>query len=160
MRILKHKKYLFLPGFLILLISCSKESNQIFEKTSDKNFENIIQDSEFIITENNFRITNRLHIGEAIQDRGTSDFPKNEVILFCNLTLAEEMLKIEPRYINFCPYKITVTEFKGQTIIGTRLLPTQNGNIQLDEIAEKINVILRSMVEYAASEDIFILEDS
>ncbi|MBL1142366.1 MAG: DUF302 domain-containing protein [Proteobacteria bacterium] len=143
---------------LILLTACSNESNQIYEKSTKKSFAEVIQDSEFAITENNFRITNRLHIGDAIQKRGNTDFPKNEVILFCNLTIAEEMLKIEPRYINYCPYKVTATEYKKKIIIGTRLLPVNTGNKQMDLIAKNINKKLRSMVEYAASEDPFILE--
>ncbi len=145
---------------LILLSACTNETNQVYEKSSEKSFSNIIQDSEFAITENNFRITNRLHIGEAIQKRGNENFPQNEVILFCNLTIAEKMLKLEPRYINYCPYKITITEFKSKFLIGTRLLPVKTGNEKMDKIAKKINNILRSMVEYAASEDPFILDEN
>lgn len=147
-------------SYLILLTACTNEPNQIYEKATKKTFDEVIQDSEFAITENNFRITNRLHIGDAIQKRGNADFPKNEVILFCNLTIAEEMLKIEPRYINYCPYKITATELDGEILIGTRLLPVKTNNKQMDEIAKNINNILRSMVEYAASEDPFILDKS
>lgn len=144
--------------FLITLVACTKESNQLFEKSTKKQFIDVIQDTEFAITENNFRITNRLHIGNAIQERGNTEFPQNEVILFCNLTLAEKMLIIEPRYINYCPYKITVTDSGGHIIIGTRLLPTKTGNRQMDKFSKMINKILRSMVEYAASDDPFILD--
>ena len=157
MRFLSHSSALVL---IFLLSSCSNESSQIYEKSSDKSFADVIQDSEFAITENNFRITNRLHIGDAIQKRGNADFPQNEVILFCNLTLAEEMLAIEPRYINYCPYKITATEYEENILIGTRLLPTNTGNKQMDETAKNINKTLRLMVEYAASEDPFILEQN
>jgi len=142
------------------LIACTNESNQLYEKTTKKSFLDVIQDTEFAITENNFRITNRLHIGEAIQKRGNSTFPQNEILLFCNLTLAEEMLKIEPRYINYCPYKITVTDSDGHITIGTRLLPHKTGNTQMDALSRNINNILHSMVEYAASEDPFILDQN
>lgn len=159
-KIFKHIQYLSFLFTLILFIGCTKEADQIYEKITTKPFQDVIQDSEFAITENNFRITNRLHIGEAIQKRGNNDFPKNEVILFCNLTLAEEMLKIEPRYINFCPYKITVTESGGNITIGTRLLPSVTNNPEMDNISKEINTVLISMVEYAASEDPFILENN
>ena len=155
MRLLSHFTFLVL---LISLSSCSNETNQIYEKTTNKAFLDVIQDSEFAITENNFRITNRLHIGDAIQKRGNKNFPQNEVILFCNLTIAEEMLQIEPRYINYCPYKITVTEYKGNILVGTRLLPVDTDNKEMDNIAKNINKTLRLMVEYAASEDPFIIE--
>lgn len=162
MLVSKNKHYILFIGLCILISlgACTNETNQIYEKSTKKAFDDVIQDSEFVITENNFRITNRLHIGEAIQKRGNVDFPQNEVILFCNLTLGEEMLKIEPRTINYCPYKITATELDGEIIIGTRLLPVKTGNKQMDVISKKINKTLRSMVEYAASEDPFILEQN
>lgn len=144
--------------FLISLIACSNETSQIYEIKTDKTFLDVIQDSEFAITENNFRITNRLHIGSAIKERGNENFPQNEVILFCNLTLAEEMLRIDPHYINYCPYKITVSEYMGDILIGTRLLPVNTRNKEMDKIARNINQTLRLMVEYAASENPFILE--
>ncbi|GJM05242.1 MAG: hypothetical protein DHS20C09_12330 [marine bacterium B5-7] len=144
----------------VFLFGCSNETAQIYEKTTQKPLENVVQDAEFAITENNFRVTNRLHIGSAIKKRGSSDFPQNEIILFCNLTIAEEMLKIEPRYINYCPYKITITDSDDHIIIGTRLLPLKTNNPKMDKVAKNLNKILRSMVEYAASEDPFILEQN
>jgi len=80
------------------------------------------------------------------------------VILFCNLTIAEEMLRIEPRYINYCPYKVTVTDSNEYVTIATRLLPLETNNSKMSTVFETINKILRSVVEYAASEDPFILD--
>jgi uncharacterized protein (DUF302 family) len=148
-------------ALLLSLAACSNEEpNQIYEKSTKKSFAEVLQDSEFVITEKNFRITNRLHIGEAIQERGNNNFPQNEVILFCNLTIAEDMLKIEPRYINYCPYKITVTELDKSILVGTRLLPEKTDNPTMDKMAKKINKTLLMMVEYAASEDPFILDQN
>lgn len=144
----------------VFLFGCVNEADQIYEKTTQKPLENVVQDAEFAITENNFRITNRLHIGSAIKKRGSTDFPQNEIILFCNLTIAEEMLKIEPRYINYCPYKVTITDSDGHITIGTRLLPLKTSNPKMDKVSININKILRSMVEYAASEDPFILDQN
>jgi uncharacterized protein (DUF302 family) len=144
----------------VFLSGCTNETNQLYEKTTQKPFANVLQDAEFAITENNFRITNRLHIGSAIKKRGSTDFPQNEIILFCNLTIAEEMLKIEPRYINYCPYKVTITDSNGHITIGTRLLPLKTNNPKMDKVSKNLNKILRSMVEYAASEDPFILDEN
>ena len=149
--------FLFL---LILTVSCANNSNQIYTKISKKDFLDIIQDVEFAITENNFRIINRLHIGQSIRDRGTELFPKNEVILFCNLTLAEEMLKLKPDHINYCPYKITISEVNKNISIGTRLLPTNTQSYEINKFSVKINQILRKIVEYSASDDLFIFEKS
>jgi uncharacterized protein (DUF302 family) len=144
----------------VFLFGCTNEPDQLYEVSTQKPFANVIQDAEFAITENNFRITNRLHIGSAIKKRGNADFPQNEIVLFCNLTIAEEMLKIEPRYINYCPYKITITDTEGHITIGTRLLPLKTNNPKMDKVSKNINKILRSMVEYAASEDPFILDQN
>lgn len=145
---------------LLFFIGCTNDAEQIFEIKTKKSLQNVIQDSEFAITENNFRIINRLHIGNAIQERGNQNFPQNEILLFCNLTLAEEMLIIEPDYINYCPYKITVTDSNDYVTVGTRLLPSNTSNPKMDELSKNINKILHSMVEYAASEDPFILEQN
>ena len=101
---------------------------------------------------------NRLNIGESIQERKEKKFPKNEIILFCNLSLAEEMLIPEPDYINFCPYKITINQQNNETFIATRLMPINTGSTKLNNFALKMNNILVKMVEYAASEDPFILD--
>ena len=144
---------------LFLLSACDRQESALYEKQTNKQFEDVLQDIEFIITEKNFRITNRLHIGDAIQERGAEDFPRNEVILFCNLTLAEDMLLLEPRYINYCPYKISISEVGGKITLSTLLLPENTGNENLDVIAEKINKILLIMIEYGASEDPFIFDN-
>lgn len=144
---------------LLLLSACDRQESALYEKQTNKQFEDVLQDIEFIITEKNFRITNRLHIGDAIQERGAEDFPRNEVILFCNLTLAEDMLLLEPRYINYCPYKISISEVGGKITLSTLLLPENTGNENLDVIAEKINKILLIMIEYGASEDPFIFDN-
>ena len=137
---------------------CTDESNLFLERTSSKPFDDVIQDAEFAITENNFRITHRLHIGDAIQERGNTDFPRNEVILFCNLTLAEEMLLIDSRSIHYCPYKLTVTESKNQVIIGTMRIPINSDDNRMNAFANNINKTLDLIVQYAASDDPFILD--
>ena len=152
--------FLFL---LILTVSCADNSNQIYTKISKKDFLDIIQDAEFAITENNFRIVNRINIGEAIQERKGVIFPRNEVILFCNLTTAEEMLKLEPDFISFCPYKITISERLGRSdleekiMISTRLLPTDTESTDINNLSVNMNEILRKIVEYAVLEDPFVI---
>ena len=140
-----------------------KDSNNIYKKFSDKDYTDIIQDVEFAVTESNFRIVNRINIGEAIQERKRRVFPRNEVILFCNLTIAEEMLKLEPDFINFCPYKITIAErpensdLNERIVVSTRLLPTDTKSKTINNFSVNINEILRKMVEYAVSEDPFLI---
>lgn len=159
MTIYSSYKYILIL-LLFLLSACGSGDSEFFERHTTKNFDDVFQDVEFIITEKNFRITNRMHIGEAIQERGAENFPRNEVILFCNLTLAEKMLLLEPRYINYCPYKIAIAENNDEITLSARLLPERTGNENLDALAEKINKILRRMIEYGASEDPFIFDNN
>ena len=140
-----------------------KKSNDIYKKFSEKNYIDTIQDVEFAITESNFRIINRINIGEAIQERKEKIFPRNEVILFCNLSIAEKMLALEPDFINFCPYKITISEKPGASnssktvMIATNLLPTKTESPEINKFSVNMNEILRKMIEYAASDDPFVI---
>ena len=68
------------------------------------------------------------------------------------------MLKLESDYINYCPYKITITENGNEVIIGTRLLPTNSKSYDINKFSIKMNDILRKMVQYSASDDPFILD--
>ncbi len=145
---------------LLLLNACinqSSQTNQLLAKTSDKPIIEVIEDAEFAITEYNFRIINRLQIGQAIKERGNLDFPQTEIILFCNLTLAEQMLQIAPNYINYCPYSVSIMAADKQTMISARLLPTDAKQDKLNQLAKKINKMLSSIVEYAAADEPFIL---
>ncbi len=145
---------------LLLLNACinqASQTNQLLAKTSDKPIIEVIEDAEFAITEYNFRIINRLQIGQAIKERGNLDFPQTEIILFCNLTLAEQMLQIAPNYISYCPYSVSIMAADKQTIISARLLPTDAKQDKLNQLAKKINKMLSSIVEYAAAQEPFIL---
>ena len=75
-----------------------------------------------------------------------------------DLTLAEEMLRLKPDHINYCPYKITFTELNKNISIGTRLLPTNTQSYEINKFSVKINEILREIVDYTSSEDLFILD--
>tara|TARA_B100000929_G_scaffold282898_2_gene263368 strand:- start:1974 stop:2525 length:552 start_codon:yes stop_codon:yes gene_type:complete len=159
--------YCVLSTFIFILIIFDiityKTYDDIYKKFSEKDYIDIIQDAEFAITENNFRIVNRINIGEAIQERKGVIFPRNEVILFCNLTTAEEMLKLEPDFISFCPYKITISERLGRSdleekiMISTRLLPTDTESTDINNLSVNMNEILRKIVEYAVLEDPFVI---
>ena len=143
---------------LMFLSACDGSASDFFEIKTEKSYEDVLQDVEFIIAEQNFRITSRMHIGDAIQERGRENFPRYDIFLFCNLTLAEKMLSLEPSYINYCPYKIATAESPTHVTVSTRLLPEKTGNKNLDAVAEKINKILRIMIEYGASDEPFLHE--
>jgi len=148
--------------FLTGLSSCDQQTHlagTIYTETTDKNFSEVIEDLEFAITERNYRIVNTLEIGKAIQERGYSDFPQNTVILFCNLSFARSMLKIEPEYLNHCPVRISVRETRGKVLIGGHLFPESGYNQALDEIIRFANSDIVEIVNYASREWLEINEE-
>lgn len=123
-----------------------------YEKTTDKSLQEILEDIEFAITEHNLRIVDRLHIGQAIQTRGNRDFPDYEIILYCNLTFAENMLELDPSLINVCPGRVTVRSTGNSYIISAPLWPEQSRNVNLNKIMHDMNNIVRKIVDYAAQD--------
>ena len=121
-----------------------------YEKRTDKSLQDILEDIDFAITEHNLRIVDRLHIGQAIKDRGNRDFPDYEIILYCNLTFAKEMLELDPSLINVCPGRVTVRSTGDSFIISAPLWPEDNRDPALNRITFNMNKIVRKIVDYAA----------
>ena len=96
----------------------------------------------------NFRITGRNTIGEGLRERGYSDFPDVEVIHFCSLELAREVLLIDPGFVAQMPCRITVHEQQHQTIISVILLPTDHVDSRVNAFAEKMNTLLLEIADF------------
>lgn len=143
-------------GALLLVVSPARcvtaqnpDSGQIYERTTPKPVPEVVEDVEFAITERNFRVTSQLHIGHGIRERDKIDFPDYEVILFCNLGLARQMLELDPEFINYCPGRITVRRGGDTTYIATPLLPEHPGqDAALAALIRGINSQLRAIVDY------------
>jgi uncharacterized protein (DUF302 family) len=112
-------------------------------------FADVIFELNFAITERNFRITGRNTIGEGLRNRGYDDFPNIEVIHFCNLELAREVLLLDPGFVAQMPCRITVHEHAGQTVISLITLPTNHADERVNEFARRMNKTLVEIVEYA-----------
>ena len=129
-----------------------------YEKTTLKALVEVMDDAVFAITERNMRVTGELHIGKAIRERGNKDFPDYEVIQFCNLSYAKEMLEMKPDYINYCPLKLTFRDIGEKILIAAPLLPESTENRKMDKLAVRINILIREIVDFAA-EDWFVVYD-
>ncbi|HEC74461.1 MAG TPA: DUF302 domain-containing protein [Methylophaga aminisulfidivorans] len=135
---------------LLFITSCQQEQQRIYEKVSPYSYEDTLLNLDIAISEFNYRIIHRSHIGQAIRDRGDADFPLSTITNFCNITYAKEMMQINPQLINDMPCNISVQEGEqGQIIISTKLM-----NIQVDDPAEKrfatkINTTLKKVIEAA-----------
>ncbi len=129
------------------------DGEKFIQAVTDKPFQDTVDDASFAITERNFRVTNTLRIGNAIRVRGNKEFPQNDVILFCNIQYAEQMLELDPSYVNFCPGQITVREdINNKVIISALLVPLHKDNDALNDIVNKVNALVEESIEFAAED--------
>ena len=115
----------------------------------DKPFTDVVFELNFAITERNFRITGRNTIGEGLRRRGYENFPDIEVIHFCSLELAREVLLIDPGFVAQMPCRITVHEQDGATIVSLITLPTDHADERVNDFARRMNETLRAIVAFA-----------
>lgn len=139
------------------LAGCSRPSPQnddlIVRAVTDKVFDDVVFELDFAITERNFRITGRNTIGKGLRDRGYEDFPDVEVIHFCNLEYAREVLTIDPGYVAQMPCRITVHATEHNTVISLILLPQNHPDERVNAFARRMNAILREIVDFVLEED-------
>ena len=116
--------------------SATPRSDALIERArTDKAFDDVVFELEFAITERNFRITGRNTIGKGLRERGYDDFPDVEVIHFCNLEYAREVLEIDPGYVSLI------------------LLPEDHADARINAFARRMNAILREIVEFVLEQD-------
>ncbi len=122
---------------------------QIVRYVVDKSFDDVVFELNFAITERNFRITGRNTIGEGLRKRGYSDFPDVEVIHFCSLELAREVLLIDPGFVAQMPCRITVHEQDGKTVVSLITLPVDHADERVNDFARRMNATLTEIAEFA-----------
>ena len=137
-----------------LLILCTLSfgghcGQTVIEAKTTKSFEDVVTDVEYAIIEYNFRITSRSHVGAAIRERGYPGFPSYQIIHFCNLTYAKEVLEIDPGFVKHMPCRITIREEEGNVIISSSLLPENSDDPRLNVFSRNINTMLRGIVDFA-----------
>jgi uncharacterized protein (DUF302 family) len=115
----------------------------------DKPFADVVFELEFAITERNFRITGRNAIGQGLRDRGYEDFPDVEVIHFCSLELAREVLLLDPGYVAHMPCRITVHVAAERTVVSLITLPLDHPDARVNAFARRMNSTLQEIVDYA-----------
>ena len=151
-------------AILLLLSGCSNDAeesfNQIqyYQMDTDKEFEEVLDDTIFAITERNFRITGHLHIGQAIRDRNNPGFQEYEVLLYCNLVYAKKMLELDPDTISTCPGRITLRQSDDRVIITAPLWPEDPKNKALRTHMQKMNELIHEIVDYAADDWLLVYD--
>ena len=142
---------------LLFIVSCvsqppNSEIIQYYQAETKKPYDDVLAELEIAIAEHNFRITGHSRVGKVIRDRGTKDFPDYDTIQFCNLTHAKTLLLMSPHAVSYMPCNIVTYDFKGKTIVKTHLLPTDTDNNELNQFSEKMNKVLKQIVDFAVEE--------
>lgn len=125
------------------------QSIEIYTQETGKSMKQVMNDAEFAITDRNFRVVNRLHVGKAIRESGYPHFPDYNIILFCNVNYARKMLELDPNMINFCPGRVAMRQQKDKVVITAPLFPDHTDNKALNKITGQINALIRQIVNYA-----------
>lgn len=120
----------------------------VYQKATQKNFATVIDDLLFAISQNNFRLTERSDIGEAIGKREEKSFPKVTVLHICNLTYAQALLEKHIASPLHMPCRISIREEQGKVVIETLLLPD---NPDQQALISEINQILQDIVNTGAA---------
>lgn len=144
--------------FLSHKLALADFEQKIYTRFTDKPLQSVLEDIEFAITEKNLRITGRLHIGKAIRERGNKEFPDFEIIMYCSIRFAEEMLMHAPENITACPGRITVRSTEKGYLISATLWPEDTGIIELRKNTQNMNNLVRHIVDFAAEDWSFIYE--
>jgi uncharacterized protein (DUF302 family) len=132
---------------IILLTPQVEQQQRLYQQYSTYSFADTAQNLDIAISEHNYRIIHKSHIGQAIRDRGDSDYPLSTIINFCNITYAKEMLEIDPNLINDMPCIIAIREQKDNVVVSTQLMNEQTLNPQEQAFAQKINQNLKNIID-------------
>ncbi len=139
----------------LILISClwlaieahGAESGPRYTATTDKPFDDTVDDLMYAIGGENFRVTDTNRVGSVIARRGYPSFPDSIVVHFCNLEYARLILSRAPDKLLDMPCRVVVAERDGRVIVETRLLAEDP---RLGPLVSEINGILRNVVDTAA----------
>lgn len=129
------------------------KATRVVRGETSKSFADVILELDFAITERNFRITGRNTLGKGLRDRGYKDFPNVEVIHFCNLEYAREVLLIDPGFVAEMPCRITVHEAHGKTVVSLVLLPEDHADRRVNAFAARMNGMLREILANVLEKD-------
>ncbi|HLF96682.1 MAG TPA: DUF302 domain-containing protein [Methylococcaceae bacterium] len=122
-------------------------SDGFYRAETHKPFEEVVDELKRAISEHNFRLAAHNRIGAAIRERNGGDFPEYDTLQFCNLTYAEELLRLDPEGVRHMPCTLTVHSRAGKTIVYARQLPVGASDARLRDFAVRMNGQIRAIVD-------------
>lgn len=138
------------PAFYMPASAGEITPDGFYRAETRKPFDEVIDELKRAISEHNFRLAAHNRIGAAIRERNGSDFPEYDTLQFCNLSYAEELLRLDPEGVRHMPCTITVHSRDGKTIVYARQLPSNPNDARLREFAARMNGQLRAIVDEGA----------
>ena len=152
MSILKYSLIIIIIALTACASSPLEERSVFYQAETYKAYDDVLAELEIAIAEHNFRITGHSRVGKVIRERDNIRFPDYDTLQFCNLTHAKVLLELSPHSVRQMPCNVVIYQFKDKVIINTRLLATDTDNEPLNQFAEKINVMLKAIVDFSAEE--------
>ena len=116
--------------------------------STNKPYDDVVEDIEFAISQNNFRITGRNEIGKAISQRTGNPYPQSVILHFCSLQAAQAIYDINPDYLLHMPCRIAVRKETSSVLIEARLIPENDPTVR--ERALEVNRMMRRIADYGA----------
>jgi uncharacterized protein (DUF302 family) len=116
--------------------------------STDKSFDDVIEDIKFAISQRNYRITGTNNIGKAISKRSNNPYPDSTILHFCNIQVAKQVFEINPDFLLHMPCRIAVRKVSDGILIEARLIP--ENDTDMHALALKVNAMLREIVDYGA----------
>ena len=135
---------------LVAQSDCVKESANRYRMTTEKSFDDVMQDLEFGIGNENYNITGINSVGKVIAERHEISYPNYAIINSCNLESAKKFLDIDPEYVTIMPCRIAVWEQHGKVQIDAQLVPEDDPRCV--DICLETNALLKRVVNFAAEE--------
>lgn len=152
-------KSIVFPLILVTIAGCShpdpsivSETINYYQQETRKPYDDVLAELKVAIADHNFRITAHSRVGKVIRDRGTQNFPEFDTVQFCNLTHARTLLELSPDAVSYMPCNAVIYQSDNKTIIKTHLLPVNNPDPRFNRFAEKMNTVLKEIVDFAAEE--------
>jgi uncharacterized protein (DUF302 family) len=128
-------------------------NGEVYRARTTKPYADVIYDVEFAITERNFRLTGKNAVGKGLRERGYADFPEVDVIHFCSLERAREVLLLDPDYGVLMPCRVAVRQDGPEVVVSGILLPERHPDPRVVAFAREMNAIMRAIVDYAVAAD-------
>ncbi len=140
-------------------VSIINSEYRIVRAVTDKSYDDVTEEIEFAITERNFRITGKNVIGKAIRKRGHEDFPNVDVIHFCNVENAREVLEHDIEFVSQMPCRMTVHEAGDKVVIQLILVPEAHSNPEVSAFARRMNRTLKDILAFVLEDDAPLLDE-